>query len=165
MYESPITVLVGPKKGLEARKRMMEQLHDMRELDDNIPLAKHIKEAIDKARADEEKIITDYIELFCEEALCLVIDKGELKKALLYDRQQYEKGYADGKATVIHCKDCKHWNPEENSIHGICKLRGVHYTGSWFCGDASRKEDENADTEAVPGGGPQGLYVRQRYNL
>lgn len=83
MYESPITVLVGPKEGLEARKRMMEQLHD------------------------EEKIITDYIELSCEKALCLVIDKGELKKALLYDRQQYEKGYADA---MMRCEDCKYWS-------------------------------------------------------
>lgn len=87
MYESPITVLVGPKEGLEARKKA--------------------KEAIDKARADEEKIITDYIELSCEKALCLEIDKGELKKALLYDRQQYEKGYADA---MMRCEDCKYWS-------------------------------------------------------
>lgn len=93
MYESPITVLVGPKEGLEARKRMMEQLH--------------IKEEIDKALADEEKIITDYIELSCEKALCLEIDIGELKKALLYDRQQYEKGYADA---MMRCEDCKYWS-------------------------------------------------------
>lgn len=87
MYESPITVLVGPKEGLEARKKA--------------------KEAIDKARADEEKIITDYIELSCEKALCLEIDKGELRKALLYDRQQYEKGYADA---MMRCEDCKYWS-------------------------------------------------------
>ncbi len=91
MYESPITVLVGPKEGLEAR-------------------AKHIKEAIDKVRADEEKIITDYIELSCEKALCLVIDKGELKKALLYDRRQYEKGYADA---MMRCADCKFWSSKK----------------------------------------------------
>lgn len=90
-YESPITVLVGPKEGLEARKKA--------------------KEAIDKARADEEKIITDYIELSCEKALCLEIDIGELKKALLYDRQQYEKGYADAYAdAMMRCQDCKYWS-------------------------------------------------------
>lgn len=137
MYESPITVLVGPKEGLEARKKAMEQLTD------------HVKDIVTETLANEEKIITEYIELSCEKALCLEIDKGELRKALLYDRQQYEKGYADGKATVIRCKDCKHWNPEENSIHGICKLQGVHYTGSWFCGDASRKEGNDANAEAA----------------
>lgn len=103
MYESPITVLVGPIEGLEARKKALEQLYNAGTSDNSIPLAKHVKEAIDKVRADEEKIITDYIELSCGKALCLVIDKGELRKALLYDRRQYEKGYADG---VRHCEDC-----------------------------------------------------------
>lgn len=107
MYESPITVLVGPKEGIEARKKALEQLYNASTSDDNIPLAKHVKEAIDKARADEEKIITDYIELSCEKALCLEIDIGELKKALLYDRQQYEKGYADA---MMRCEDCKYWS-------------------------------------------------------
>ena len=94
MYESPITVLVGPKEGLEARKRMMEQLHD------------------------EEKIITDYIELSCGKALCLVIDKGELKKALLYDRQQYEKGYGDGyNDGVRHCRDCFLYDPKKGGVN------------------------------------------------
>lgn len=48
------------------------------------------------------------------------IDKDELLKALAYDRDQYEKGYADGRAdairhghwviergkTVMHCNSC-----------------------------------------------------------
>lgn len=110
MYESPITVLVGPKEGLEARKKALEQLYNTCISDDSIPLAKHVKEAIDKASADEVKIITDYIELSCEKALCLVIDKGELRKALLYDRRQYEKGYADA---MMRCQDCKYWNERQ----------------------------------------------------
>lgn len=129
MYVPPVIVLVGPKEGLEARKKALEQLTE------------HVKEAIDKVRADEEKIITDYIELSCEKALCLEIDKGELRKALLYDRQQYEKGYADGKATVIHCKECEHWSPQEMSLQGRCELYGMYPTGSWFCGNACRKEE------------------------
>lgn len=32
----------------------------------------------------------------------LVIDKEELIRALRYDRDQYEKGYADGKKSVNH---------------------------------------------------------------
>jgi hypothetical protein len=38
------------------------------------------------------------------------VDKGELLRALQYDRGQYEKGYADGKkdamAELVRCKDC-----------------------------------------------------------
>ena len=41
------------------------------------------------------------------------VDKEELIKALRYDRDQYEKGYADGKVAAIdelvRCKDCKHY--------------------------------------------------------
>ena len=40
------------------------------------------------------------------------VDKKELIKALRYDREQYEKGYADGKRdaedSIVRCKDCKH---------------------------------------------------------
>lgn len=38
------------------------------------------------------------------------VDKEELIRALQYDRNQYEKGYADGKADamaeLVRCKDC-----------------------------------------------------------
>lgn len=41
------------------------------------------------------------------------VDREELIRALQYDRGQYEKGYADGKADamadLVRCKDCKHW--------------------------------------------------------
>ena len=41
------------------------------------------------------------------------VDKEELLRALRYDRNQYEKGYADGKAdaeaALVRCKDCKYW--------------------------------------------------------
>lgn len=38
------------------------------------------------------------------------VDKDELIKALAYDRDQYEAGYMDAMATIVRCKDCKHWN-------------------------------------------------------
>ena len=41
------------------------------------------------------------------------VKKDELIRALQYDRNQYEKGYMDGKADavdeLVRCKDCKHW--------------------------------------------------------
>jgi hypothetical protein len=40
------------------------------------------------------------------------VDRAELIRALQYDRNQYEKGYMDGKrdaeAALTRCKDCKH---------------------------------------------------------
>lgn len=40
------------------------------------------------------------------------VDKDELVKALAYDRGQYEKGYADAKAELIRCGDCKNYSGE-----------------------------------------------------
>lgn len=34
------------------------------------------------------------------------VNKAELLKALAYDREQYEKGYADRDNEIIRCKDC-----------------------------------------------------------
>ena len=49
------------------------------------------------------------------------VDKEELLKALRYDRDQYEKGYADGKRDafdkLVRCKDCEHFNGEVCSMH------------------------------------------------
>lgn len=40
------------------------------------------------------------------------VDKEELLRALQYDRDQYHKGYADGRRDamdeLVLCKDCKH---------------------------------------------------------
>ena len=42
----------------------------------------------------------------------ITVDKDELIRALRYDRDQYDKGYVDGKIAAIdelvRCKDCKH---------------------------------------------------------
>ena len=35
-----------------------------------------------------------------------IVDAGELTKALMFDRNQYEKGYKDRDAEIIRCKDC-----------------------------------------------------------
>lgn len=46
----------------------------------------------------------------------VALDREELIRALQYDRNQYEKGYADGKrdamAELVRCKDCKHRGEE-----------------------------------------------------
>ena len=43
------------------------------------------------------------------------VDKAELIRALQYDRNQYEKGYADGEReamdSIVRCKDCEHSRP------------------------------------------------------
>jgi hypothetical protein len=42
----------------------------------------------------------------------VTVDRAELLRALKYDRCQYDKGFADGKAAamdeLVRCKDCKY---------------------------------------------------------
>lgn len=67
---------------------------------------------IDKVVSDiTSKMVEDEegkLMLAVEQAVGYEVNKHELLKALQYDRDQYEKGYADAKAEIIHCKDCKH---------------------------------------------------------
>lgn len=81
------------------------------------------------------------------------IDKEELLRALQYDRGQYEKGYADGKAdamaSIVRCKDCVHWYGTE----GVClKIYsdGAVSPYAWqdrnaedFCSYGERRTDGN----------------------
>lgn len=71
------------------------------------------------------------------------VDKEELIKALMYDRQQYEKGYADAKAEERWIP-CSERLPEESGqyyVSGgdkvwICEFLIIpSFTGGW-CNDA-----------------------------
>lgn len=44
--------------------------------------------------------------------------------------------------TVVRCKDCKWWTKQEKSIQGRCALAGIYPTGSWYCGNGEREDDE-----------------------
>lgn len=68
------------------------------------------------------------------------VNKDALISALMYDRHQYEKGYEDGKQSIIHCKDCKHWKESDGTyargIHAESKCpmnRKEVYEGTGFC--------------------------------
>ena len=80
------------------------------------------------------------------------VDKEELIRALQYDRDQYNKGYRDGKAAaedeLVRCKDCKHWEECE----GVClKIYsdGAVSPYAWqyrkpddFCSYGEKKDDD-----------------------
>lgn len=68
------------------------------------------------------------------------VDKEELIKALAYDRQQYEKGYEDGKAEKVygewikddygyfyrfHCSECGHEHDSPEYITPYCPHCGA----------------------------------------
>ena len=80
------------------------------------------------------------------------VDKDELLRALQYDRDQYHKGYADGKRDameeLVRCKDCKHWKHMEEGL-GDCTHPRFHLEGhadpttNWndFCSCGERKDN------------------------
>lgn len=65
------------------------------------------------------------------------VDKDELLKALRYDRQQYEKGFADGKIAgynnIVRCKDCLH--AKFNDYEGVyeCGKLRLFVNGEFYC--------------------------------
>ena len=80
------------------------------------------------------------------------VDKEELIRALQYDRGQYEKGYADGKADamaeIVRCKGCKHYDNSEGIFW--CHLNSKFYPGGFdwhsfpedgFCSYGERREE------------------------
>lgn len=101
-----------------------------------------ISEEIGRKIVDEQN---NYIVESCIK-MGVNVDKDELLKALNYDRDQYEKGYADGRwardSEIVRCKDCKHRQQYEcdNIMLGGTKC-GV--TDNWYCADGERKETED----------------------
>lgn len=58
------------------------------------PITNYISEIIDKQMVERENVILATV----SEKIGIDVNREELIKALNYDRQQYEKGYADAKA-------------------------------------------------------------------
>ena len=70
------------------------------------------------------------------------VDKDELIKALEYDRNQYQKGYDDGKNAVVRCKDCKH---SYEDVSGRVCVKGAWLdcvvTDDFFCAYGEEGDD------------------------
>lgn len=65
------------------------------------------------------------------------VDKGELIRALRYDRDQYNHGYSDGwyakEESIVHCKDCKN--------HEWCSIEEAALNDkTFFCKRGERRE-------------------------
>jgi hypothetical protein len=75
-------------------------------------------------------------------AVNVTVDKEELLRALRYDRGQYDKGYADAKAEIVHCKDCQYGILDSEFPHQyFCKFKGDEWNNyDYFCGHAKRRE-------------------------
>ena len=83
------------------------------------------------------------------------VNKEELEKALLYDRNQWERGYVDGKmdgyhlrdTEIVRCKECKHYEWADNRAFGMptkyCSWTGFEdVDDNDFCSRGERREDD-----------------------
>lgn len=74
------------------------------------------------------------------------VKRDELLKALRNDREQYDKGYADGKRDamdeLVRCKDCR-WSHLDGWFCGGAGMMPEHTTlPENFCDHGKRKEAE-----------------------
>lgn len=80
------------------------------------------------------------------------VDKEELIRVLQYDRNQYDEGYADGKADamaeLVRCKDCRFsaqhdpYDPME-CVKWATKWGVVYTTPDGHCHKGERKDNGN----------------------
>lgn len=86
----------------------------------------------------EFKRETESLIVSCVQNVGVDVNKDELVKALSYDRDQYDKGYADAKADIVHCEDCiyriKHNDDYMCGIHILAYIRVTD-----FCSRGERK--------------------------
>lgn len=75
------------------------------------------------------------------------VNEGELLRALQYDRDQYQKGYADGKAdaeaALVRCEECRFGqNPLPD--HGVrqCAKSLQFHPNDWYCPNGMRKDGD-----------------------
>lgn len=71
----------------------------------------------------------------------ICVEREELIKALRYDREQYEKGYADRDSEIVRCKDCKHGRLYDGYLID-CELNELAKEAYFFCADGKRKDGE-----------------------
>ena len=75
------------------------------------------------------------------------VDKEELMKALEYDRDQWERGYADGRMDgynkrdeeIVRCRECKWWGDIGCAINIVDKSDNPKEDD--FCSFGERRDD------------------------
>ena len=107
---------------------------------------KIIESTIDSIYKDIVKKKDDAIFAEIQTSFGVDLDREELIRALQYDRNQYDKGYADGKrdamAELVRCKDCVHRKERVCYNPSAGMWVGVELKDSDFCSYGERREGE-----------------------
>lgn len=84
----------------------------------------------------------------------VTVDRDELIRALRYDREQYQKGFADASrdaVVVTRCKDCARWDDDPDTYgaddgpKGKCMKSFETMCADDFCSYGEPKEGAHAD--------------------
>ena len=83
------------------------------------------------------------------------VNREELIRALKYDRDQYHKGFSDGRMSgrferdeeIVRCADCKYWQDNNDGYpHEECRWgHGETPDANDFCSYGERKTNGNED--------------------
>ena len=79
------------------------------------------------------------------------VNREELLRALKYDRDQYHKGFSDGRMSgrverdeeIVRCKECKHRDPEDKRCDCGCWHNPFTTNDNDFCSYGERRTDAN----------------------
>lgn len=110
-------------------------------------ISQMVDEQIKEQQKQEETMIMAEI----TKKIGVDIDKNELIKALNYDRQQYEKGYADGrfsgiaeiKSKLVHLRQCQSISKEELKYYEERTTDYKEFIERQICGEIGRYLYEN----------------------
>ena len=103
------------------------------------PITIYITEDIERrAVREQEEYILSQIKMAVD------VDEKELIRALQYDRDQYGKGYSDGRAErdaeIVRCKDCVYAIIDPYGIS--CTTLCMDTSDDHYCWWGERREDE-----------------------
>lgn len=82
---------------------------------------------------DEDQLLDDLMKMDLYRVLTQA-DRDELIQAI------YAQDTVITDPKIILCRDCHWWTKQKKSSQGKCALLGMYPTGSWFCGNATKKK-------------------------
>ena len=111
------------------------------------PITMITEQVVKELTREEEKAVMKVV-MKAVRKTGVFVDKDELFRALIYDRGQYDKGYADGKRDAMKWISVKERLPEDFDTKVVWTDRGILYLATftglrWYTsgGDTIRDEE------------------------
>ena len=83
-------------------------------------------------------------DLISQQAAIDAIEKNAYRHTYLDQIVDIIKALPSAEPEVIRCKDCDWWEKQKNSVQGRCEKMQMYPAGGWYCGNARRRENNEA---------------------